>query len=385
MKKYIPAFILGAVLVVCLGATIVTKISDYPRAYILENDDKFVIARGATNYHARFSDVLNQLGESITKTYVTNYSYTTNYYTYGTNYYITDENVSNYFTTNIFVDNTVTNYFQTNILISQYDIVTNTSIYEYVTNNSYVSNFFATNIFTTNLFQNDTYVSNFFQTNLITNIVNITTNLTSITTNIFNITTNLIVQQMFEVYSNAYFYNNVYVSNAFITNLSVKNLTVQSNITVVGASTMDNITVTNGVTNLSLTASQYVATDANKRLVSTRDLSGGTNLFLTGITSPTNAYGSGATIDFAVPESTTNISNPVTFTGMANWNATNYNRAIVWIVNFSGSDRTITIPAGWGNDIARLTSTTYTASNGMVLGLFFSCQLNQFTNCNSLR
>lgn len=316
-----------------------------------------------------------------------------NYYTYPSNYYAGNTYVSQYFTTNVLVDAGVSNYFTTNVILNTYQYVTNTTITNFIDQSSYVSNYFATNIWTTNLYQADTYVSNYFQTNFFT--ANNTTNIYNITTNL--ITTNLITQT-FQVTSNAYFYetnfvyydivtnltvvNNSYISNLFVTNITAKVMNVQNIYAI--TSSVDNITITNGATNLSLNASQYVATDANKRLVSTRNLANGTNLFLEGITSPTNAH-FGATIDFSTREATTNISADVTFTGMSNWNATNYNKAIRYLVNFSGADRTITIPTGWGNDIARLTPTTYTASNNMVLGLFISCQLNQFTNCNSLR
>jgi len=148
-----------------------------------------------------------------------------NYYTFGTNYYISDTYVSNYFLTNILVDVSVSNYFNTNIYFSPTTNIYNSTIYAYSDNSTYVSNFFSTNLYTTNFFQQDSYVSNYFQTNFF-----ITTNL-SFTTNVFNITTNLIVEQIFQVTSNAYFLETNFVNYEIVTNLTVISNAYFTNIT----------------------------------------------------------------------------------------------------------------------------------------------------------
>ena len=59
---------------------------------------------------------------------------------------------------------------------------------------------------------------------------------------------------------------NIVVSNAYITNIFAS------------TNYLGDVTVTNGITNLSLTASQYVATDAGQRLISTLNGASWTNL-----------------------------------------------------------------------------------------------------------
>lgn len=108
-----------------------------------------------------------------------------------------------------------------------------------------------------------------------------------------------------------------------------------------------------------------------------------TNIQYTALISPTNGVSSATAVDFAVPEATTNITANCAFTSLANFNATNYNKAIRHVVNRSGGNLTLTIAAGWGSDNNRTTTTTYTVTNNTVLNLFWDCQINQFTNAVS--
>ncbi len=97
---------------------------------------------------------------------------------------------------------------------------------------------------------------------------------------------------------------------------------------------------------------------------------------------PTNGVTSASSVDFNVPEATTNISGAVSFTALLNFNSATYNWAIRHIVNNSGSDRTITVGA-WATDGGRTSATTYTSTNATCLDLLFEMQLGQFTNVAS--
>lgn len=120
-------------------------------------------------------------------------------------------------------------------------LVVNSNAYFYTTN-------FLNWSFTTNL-----YVSQFFET---------VSNSYFLGSNFFNygIVTNLTVINNFDVQSNVNFFSTNFVNNEFVTNLTVVN-NIHS-----GTNFFDNLTVTNGITNLSLNASEYVVTDGNKRL-----------------------------------------------------------------------------------------------------------------------
>lgn len=151
-----------------------------------------------------------------------------------------------------------------------------------------------------------------------------------------------------------------------------------SNVTFRGMSstngaTLDSLMVTNNLTNLSLTASQFVASDASRILVSTINGWAWTNLQAKSIVSTTNATPNGVNVDFSILESTTNAAGNIAFTTISNWNPTNYNRAIVHVMA-NGSDRTITFGTGWK------TQGSCVATNGTQKDLLFECQIGWFTN-----
>lgn len=171
--------------------------------------------------------------------------------------------------------------------------VTNFSSYSFITNLTAVSNFtqvgYITNLYSISNFTSVAFVTNLtVQTNItlteyVTNLYvtqSYITNLTVITNDVFqSYITNLTVNNQYvtnlTVTTNLVqtsYITNLYSTTSFITNLTVNNFFSLTN-------AEDNLTVTNGVTNLALSASQFVKTDANKRLGSTLD--GGA---LTGLT-----------------------------------------------------------------------------------------------------
>jgi hypothetical protein len=110
-----------------------------------------------------------------------------------------------------------------------------------------------------------------------------------------------------------------------------------------------------------------------------------TNVLVSSISSPTNGVSSANTVDFSGnTEVTTNIAGAVSLTSLSNFNTTNYNHKIYYIINRTGSDQTITVGT-WETDSARTTATTYTATNNTTLALMVSCQINFFTNVTSYK
>jgi len=106
--------------------------------------------------------------------------------------------------------------------------------------------------------------------------------------------------------------------------------------------------------------------------------SGLTNVPLAAILSPTNTWGS-QSIDFAIPEASTNASGPITFAlAVLNLKPTGYNYATRHI-NANGANRTVTIPTGWSS-----TRTTHIITNGTRATFTVVCQLNQFTNISQV-
>lgn len=125
-------------------------------------------------------------------------------------------------------------------------------------------------VFTSNLYSTNIYVSNVYATNITVNVI----------TNVNNAwITNLYVSVGYitNLYVDIGYITNLYSTTAFITNLTsvtayITNLTVQ---TLYSATNyLGDLTVTNGITNLSLTANTVLEADANRRISSIPNGSG---------------------------------------------------------------------------------------------------------------
>lgn len=283
-----------------------------------------------------------------------------------------------------------------------------TNVTTVTTNNTFVN----TNVFisTSNSFFNNTYITNLYTVN--------NTNNTFVNTNLFI------------SISNAYFTNNTFINTNFSTNLffvsgkgntvvitnvfvAEQGLLVNSNTAVSSAVITDakhaytNAVNAHGVFTNSATGPPSFGLLQNTELVNssitvqgsavalggstlaagasvTFNLWPSTNLPIAGLVSPTNGVSSASAVDFSVPEATTNIAGAVSFTSLSNFNTTNYNHAIRYIINRSGSDQTITV-GSWETDSARQTATTYIATNNTTLALMFSAQINVFTNVTAYK
>jgi hypothetical protein len=182
------------------------------------------------------------------------------------------------------------------------------------------------------------------------------------------------------------------------TNLTVTNLTVTTIYASTNFSTnsffvsgkgntliiTNTLFVTNGISALNLNPNQFVASDANDKLVSTLNGNTLTNLLLSAIVSPTNGVSTASSIDFSLSEALTNVAGAVSQTSFINANPTNINHAIRYYVNRTGSDQTITVGA-WETDSARQTPTTYINTNNTTLALMYSVYFGQFTNVTAYK
>ncbi len=133
------------------------------------------------------------------------------------------------------------------------------------------------------------------------------------------------------------------------------------------------------------TFSGYGISDTTANLMSaltTKDFWAATNLNEASIVCPTNGVSSASAVDFSVPEAITNTSGAVGFTSLSNWNPTNINRAIRYVLA-SGADRTVTVGT-WRTDSLRTTATTYTATNNNCLALLFTMIVGVTTNVNAI-
>lgn len=123
----------------------------------------------------------------------------------------------------------------------------------------------------------------------------------------------------------------------------------------------------------------FTASNATLLGTTTANGSGITNIQLSSITSPTNLYGNAVTADFAggSREASTNLAGNLTFTGVANFNTTNYNSLLLHCT--ASADRTITPAAGWGK-----TRATFVVTNGTRADLIITMQLGVFTNLSQI-
>jgi hypothetical protein len=103
-----------------------------------------------------------------------------------------------------------------------------------------------------------------------------------------------------------------------------------------------------------------------------------TNVKLGSIVSVTNTYGS-QSIDFGIPEATTNASGGITFAAaLVGFNPTNYNYAVRHI-RANGANRTITVPTGWSS-----TRTAHVVTNGGMATFTVTAQIGIFTNVSQV-
>lgn len=272
--------------------------------------------------------------------YVSNY-FTTNFYT---NTYIT---ITTNYWTNTYVDyftitNGLTNLSLTANTVLKADankriasitnrtgVLTNngSGVFDYVPIQTLLENSYFTNMTVTNL----TVVNGFTNKDLLSNaLVKTDTNkrLTSIT-NATGVLTND------GSGSFAYVPIETLIENSFFTNITVTNLTIISNITAKSITITNNniyitnVTVVGSLTNLDLSPSQYVQTDANRKLVSTLDGQYWTNIPQTLL----NLYGS----DFSITTNgniyTLNLTNGTSETTQNQWplsSITNANNLTNW-------------------------------------------------------
>lgn len=340
MKRFLIGLLM---LAVCFGAPAATTIQWFhqqPAVTALSNEMTAVFESGASNqYFSAPLSVLRQFTSGstnganafFTNTVIQNL---TNNYLFSTNLFATNvyENfvTNNYlFTTNLFATNVYENFTTNNYLFSTNLFATN--VYENFTTNNYLfsTNLFATNTYV-NFFTNDyAFITNLYTTNA---YIEFLTNNYLFTTNLFN--TNTYVLYFTNSWGwitnlqNVTMTNVILVSsNAYITNITANKLYV-TNIYANGDAEFDHITVTNGITNLSLNANQFVGTDANKRLVST--LNGNTLTNSDGYTFVSMAdtnwvlqqvaqfgafeYFGGPTNSFAITNSTESVSRTNVFT-----------------------------------------------------------------------
>jgi len=202
-------------------------------------------------------------------------------------------------------------FFSSNAFITNLTVQNITNVTEVT------SNLFSTNIFVSNAYITNLYTSNAYITNLTVQFI---TNLnTLITSNLF--TTNL------------------FATNLYVTNITANKITVQNIFSATNF--FGDVTVTNGITNLSLNASQFVATDGGKQLVST--LNGST---LTNLTYKytTNAINTGS---FAFgKEWTTNVSGNIVLGAFTLGDTAAYESMVIWVTNTGASVFSITLPNG---------------------------------------
>ena len=347
-------------------------------------------------------------------------TFVTNQFYYSTNFYINDTTVSNYFYTNIFQSVDVSNYFNTNQIFYVTNLnqttIYNTNITNFLTySTTVVSNVTLQQISTNN------YVSNYFQTNFFTSVTQVFTNNTAAIswapcqTNWFDNQNRIVVSNQcsgewgwFDTNYNQFFpVRTAWVSNlvalASVTNGSFhaigvvtndaggkeytspglpNTLLFNSSVTVAG--TANRVTVSGSPVSLGGTLTLNGPQDIGVGNSPTFNAYNMTNNLFANMVAPTNGVTSAATVDFSIPIATTNVtSGGVSFTAFASINWTNYNQAIRWVVNRSGSDVTVTTGA-WETDSGRTTATTYTCTNNTSLGLLFSLQLGQFTNVASI-
>lgn len=153
--------------------------------------------------------------------------------------------------------------------------------------------------------------------------------------------TNLYISNLFatNIFATNAFITNLYSTNAYITNITANKLTVN----VINSLTnfFDNLTVTNGLTNLSLSASQFVATDANKKEISTLDGSTLTNLTYK---YTTNSINTGVLV-FG-KSWTTNISGNIVLGSFTLGDTAAYESMVLWVTNTGASVFTVTLPSG---------------------------------------
>lgn len=226
--------------------------------------------------------------------------------------------------------------------------------------NAYITNIYVSNAFITNLtVQAITNVSSAYITNLYVSIGYITNLFTSIgyVTNLFSTTA---------------YITNLFVDTAYITNLFVISEFV------------DNITVTNGITNLSLTANTVLQTDSRK--VITNEVSGvvvqapgnhvfsSSNYFGVSFTTSTNLCT--GVPDFTQPESIFSTNNAVVFAAPVGVDTTK--KTAQWILvnvtNTTAAAVTITPPAN-----CHLVGTGYVTN---LTQCWFQCYGGAFTNLN---
>lgn len=102
----------------------------------------------------------------------------------------------------------------------------------------------------------------------------------------------------------------------------------------------DNLTVTNGLTNLALSASQFVATDAGKKLVSTLN---GTTLTNLTYQYPTNAIPANAILTIGSKYYTTNLTTDITLPAPSIGNTAFYESSVLQITNGDSATHTVTL------------------------------------------
>lgn len=220
-------------------------------------------------------------------------------------------------------------------------IVYTTNLYAtYVTNqNLYVSNAYITNLIVTNAYA-EYFTNTFMYVTYETNTYLYSTNIyNSYLTNNYAYITNLYVTNLYSLNADSRFITNwyLYCTNAIIENLTATNVTFYGDDTTI----LSNLMVTGSITNDSLTGSQFVATDANKKLVSTLNGNTLTNLVLSMTTNAITALELSAFKSYY-----TNIAGNMALTAFAGV-PNNLTWAIyLYVTNSSANDYTVTGPNG---------------------------------------